>query len=218
MLRLCSLLVLFLSIAPVLSQAGPSGPARVIDGDTVEVAGTRIRLHGIDAPEVAQTCSTEQGVRFACGTWVTDQTRQLLLGKWLRCTQVDTDRYGRMVATCDMGGQDLGQVLVERGLAFAYRKYSMAYDLDEKRAAIMDRGLHALRIQSPSQFRKTRAVGRFPTDPNCRIKGNISAKGRIFHEPGQENYEVTGIRPEKGERWFCTASEARKAGWRRARR
>jgi hypothetical protein len=55
---------------------------------------------------------------------------------------------------------------------------------------------------------------------NCNIKGNISMNTgeRIFHVPGQENYQKTRISLQHGERWFCSESEARKAGWRKAKR
>ncbi|MFO0997127.1 MAG: hypothetical protein U1F33_10630 [Alphaproteobacteria bacterium] len=53
----------------------------------------------------------------------------------------------------------------------------------------------------------------------CRIKGNISESGeRIYHVPGGAFYDKTAISPARGERWFCTESEARAAGWRRSRR
>jgi hypothetical protein len=113
----------------------------------------------------------------------------------------------------------MGRELVSEGLAFAYRRYSMDYDLVEKQAAVNGRGLHGNQIQSPAQFRKTRAVGRTPSSNKCVIKGNISSKGeRIFHVPGQKHYERTGIREDRGERWFCTREEALAAGWRPARR
>ena len=51
----------------------------------------------------------------------------------------------------------------------------------------------------------------------CRIKGNIRKSGRIYHLPGTASYDDTRIDPSKGERWFCTESEAREAGWRPAR-
>ncbi|MFC6759221.1 hypothetical protein ACFQFQ_06480 [Sulfitobacter porphyrae] len=57
------------------------------------------------------------------------------------------------------------------------------------------------------------------SDPDCRIKGNINAAGdRIYHMPGQAFYDRTGIRPEQGERWFCSEAQARASGWRPARR
>ncbi|WP_299502824.1 thermonuclease family protein [uncultured Roseobacter sp.] len=198
---------------------GLSGTVRVIDGDTLDVGGGRVRLFGIDAPETDQMCTTEQGQSWACGAWVTDQVTTLFAGRQAHCVAVDTDRYGRIVAQCDVRGQDMGEAIVSAGLAFAYRKYSNRYVFAEKGAAVRDVGLHASRVQNPSQFRQTRAVGRIPPDRNCKIKGNISRKGtRIFHVPGQLYYERTGIRPETGERWFCTISDAQSAGWRAAKR
>nr|WP_298843844.1 thermonuclease family protein [uncultured Roseobacter sp.] len=200
-------------------MAGVSGTVRVIDGDTFDVGDTRVRLHGIDAPEQDQTCKTEQGQRWDCGAWVSETVRARYEGRQTTCEETDRDRYGRIVAICFTDGQDIGEALVHDGLAFAFRRYSMDYDLTEKGAAVRDAGLHASRVQSPSQYRETRAVGRIPPDRSCRIKGNISSKGeRIFHVPGQRHYERTGIRPENGERWFCTAQEAVSAGWRAARR
>ena len=194
------------------------GPVIVIDADTIDVAGTRVRLHAIDAPELDQTCETELGPTFDCGAWVTAQVRARFEGRVARCAARDTDRYGRMVATCDVDGVDMGREIVAQGWAFAYRRYGMDYDLDEKAAFVADRGLHGMRVQSPAWFRKTRAKGRIPPDPACRIKGNVSGNGRIFHVPGQAYYEQTGIIEARGERWFCTADEAQAAGWRPARR
>ncbi len=203
---------------PVSTLADVHGIVRVIDGDTFEVAGQRVRIFGIDAPEGKQTCETEQRVSWACGAWVTSKVSVLYDGKRAVCRQVDKDRYDRIVARCDVDGRDVGQQLVSSGLAFAYRQYSMTYDLDEKEAAINDRGLHASRVQTPAQYRATRAKGRMPPDRNCVIKGNITKGGRIYHMPGQRDYERTGINEVKGERWFCSQFQAWTAGWRKARR
>ncbi|WP_436397589.1 thermonuclease family protein [Roseobacter sp. S98] len=211
--------VLAVAVSSAFALAGVTGEVRVIDGDTLDVGDTRVRLHGIDAPEQDQTCKTEQGQRWNCGAWVSDTVRDRYAGEMADCEETDRDRYGRVVAVCFVDGTDIGEALVRDGLAFAFRRYSMDYDLAEKSAAVRDAGLHASRVQSPSQFRETRAVGRIPPDRKCRIKGNISASGvRIFHVPGQQHYERTGIRAERGERWFCSADDAIRAGWRAARR
>lgn len=58
-----------------------------------------------------------------------------------------------------------------------------------------------------------------PPDPSCAIKGNVNSKGeKIYHMPGQRDYERTDIKPEEGDRWFCTEEEARAAGFRHAKR
>ena len=216
MLRICSALVLL--CLPAFALAEIRGPVIVIDADTIDVSGTRIRLHAIDAPELDQICETEQGTRFDCGAWASAQVRARFEGAVATCAPRDTDRYGRVVATCRVRGVDMGAEIVTEGWAFAYRRYGMAYDLDEKAAYVADRGLHGFRVQSPEWFRQTRAKGRVPPDPTCRIKGNVSRSGRIYHVPGQEFYEQTGIVEARGERWFCTPAEAEAAGWRPARR
>ncbi|MDT8328358.1 MAG: thermonuclease family protein [Roseovarius sp.] len=226
MLRICSLFALMcLGLAAPAPAYGKdiSGKISVIDGDTFDVGRTRVRLHGIDTPELGQICTTPDGVAWDCGTWVANLVRARVEGRQARCREVAQDQYGRSVARCDVDGQDLGRALVQEGLALAYRKYSMAYDLDEKGAAIAQRGLHGHVMTRPADHRRNlraeRAVQNPAPDPTCAIKGNISGKGqRIYHMPGQRDYERTSIRPEKGERWFCSEIAARAAGWQRAKR
>lgn len=195
------------------------GIVRVIDADTIDVADVRIRLHGIDAPERGQPCTTRTGQNWGCGDWATAQVRDRFQGQQALCDQVDKDRYGRVVARCEVQGDDMGQVIVSAGLAFAYRKYAMDYDLDEKAAFVAGRGLHGFSMESPARYRLTRIKGRVAPDPNCQIKGNITAKGEyVYHMPGQAYYKRTGVRPEQGERWFCSEAQARASGWRKARR
>lgn len=218
LLRLLSLVASLLAV-PHGALADTTGPIRVIDGDTIDVQGTRIRLHGIDALEKDQTCTDANGTVWACGAWVTEAVRARFAGQTAHCTAMDTDRYHRTIAKCSFAGEDMGQILVSAGWAFAYRKYSLEYDLDEKGAAIRNTGLHASTVQTPAAFRQGRATADQERTGACRIKGNISAKGvRIFHRPGQRDYARTRISPNKGERWFCSPTEARAAGWRAARR
>jgi endonuclease YncB( thermonuclease family) len=221
-------IIAFLILAVALLSASfvmadtPNGKIRVIDGDTLDVGGTRIRLYGIDAPEADQTCETAQGQSWACGAWVSREVRARYQGKTAHCTALDTDRYGRIVARCSVGGQDMAAALVAEGLAFAYRRYAMDYDLIEKQAAAADRGIWAMQVQNPAAYRQQqRAASAAPQQAagDCTIKGNISAKGeRIYHRPGQEDYARTQINTGKGERWFCSPREAEAAGWRAARR
>jgi endonuclease YncB( thermonuclease family) len=215
------LAVLAVSASTALAvQSEFSGRINVIDGDTVDVGLIRVRLHGIDAPERDQTCTAPDGRDWACGRWVSDQVRGAFQGRTARCQPVDVDRYGRTVARCDADGADMGQTLTRNGWAFAYRKYSRAYVGDETASRRAGLGLHASRVEAPAQFRKNRGKdGDDSARQDCAIKGNISASGaRIYHSPGQRDYDRTVIHTGKGERWFCSASQARSAGWRAAKR
>lgn len=211
--------ILAVCVGCTISTAGPVGMIRVIDGDMLDVGDTRVRLQGIDAPEQAQTCTTQQGAEWRCGAWVSQTVQDRYAGEVATCATVDIDRFDRVVARCLVNGQDIAETLVSDGLAFAYERYSYSYVAAERAAAAQSNGLHASRIVPPSDFRRTRAQSAPAPDGACRIKGNISSSGtRIYHLPGQKHYEKTRISVQKGERWFCSAAQARAAGWRAARR
>jgi endonuclease YncB( thermonuclease family) len=210
-----------LAASMVMAQTA-TGQIRVIDGDTFDIGGHRVRLHGVDAPEAGQTCQDARGRDWRCGAWVSREVRALYQGKTARCEVVTRDRYDRIVARCRVQGQDMGAALVSAGLAFAYRRYAMDYDLMEKQAAASDRGIWAIGVQRPATYRQQERQAQAAPQQvvgACNLKGNISAKGeRIFHRPGQEHYERTRINTAQGERWFCSTAEAEAAGWRAARR
>lgn len=192
----------------------------MIDADTWDVGGERVRLFGIDAPEIDQTCREPQGQSWACGVWASDQVRQRYGGRMVTCERLGRDRFGRTVARCFLDDRDVAREMVAAGLAFAYRRYSSDYVVDEKAAALKVLGLHASLVQPPAEFRSARvASGNLPPSPDCALKGNISSGGeRIYHVPGQSHYQRTRISIARGERWFCSEEQARASGWRRARR
>ncbi|MXX87937.1 MAG: thermonuclease family protein [Boseongicola sp. SB0677_bin_26] len=198
------------------------GPVRVIDGDTIEIQRQRIRLHGIDAPESAQECSDARGRSYRCGQAATQALASLVRGASVNCQIRDKDRYGRLVAVCRRGGVDLNASMVRQGHALAYRQYGTDYVSHETAARTRKLGVWQGRFTMPWDWRRTQG-GKSTASPappqGCAIKGNISASSeRIYHVPGQAYYERTRISEAKGERWFCAESEARAAGWRRARR
>ena len=211
-------------LPPRTSHAQLAGRASVTDGDTVRVAGARVRLHGIDAPESQQTC-VAGGSRWRCGAEATRALARRIGGRPIACEERDRDRYGRIVAVCRVRGEDLNRWMVRQGWALAYRHYSMDYVPDERAARAAKRGLWRGDFVPPWRWRKGERIegaasksGK-STSGRCRIKGNISRKGvRIYHAPGGQSYNQTRINTSKGERWFCSESEARVAGWRKARR
>jgi endonuclease YncB( thermonuclease family) len=95
-----------------------TGRARIIDGDTIEIANRRIRLYGVDAPEAGQKCSG-----FAAGAYSTRALRDLIGGRQVTCRVRDIDRYGRAVSSCTVSGEDIEERLVREGAAFAYARY-----------------------------------------------------------------------------------------------
>ena len=197
-----------------------SGPASVTDGDSLKVSGHRVRLHGIDAPESAQTCRAD-GKPWSCGTAATSALRKRLAGRPVACEERDRDRYGRIVAICRIAGKDVNAWMVAQGWALAYRKYSTDYVPQERAAKAARRGLWRGAFVPPWDWRRgKRLQGAVRTGAGeCRIKGNISRTGaRIYHVPGGRSYDRTRIDTSKGERWFCTEAQAEAAGWRRSRR
>lgn len=130
-----------------------TGPARVIDGDTIEIAGERVRLHGIDAPEMDQTFWC-RGQQLACGAMAWAALEAITAGIILRCQPVERDHYGRLVAKCfSPQGIDIGRRLVWSGWAFAYRQYSLAYIDAEHEARSAGRGLWQGKFIKPWDWR-----------------------------------------------------------------
>jgi hypothetical protein len=132
----------------------------------------------------------------------------------------DRDRYNRIVAKCFVGDQDLSEWLAYEGWAVAYVYYTYEYTRAEASAKLNRRGIWASEFDYPWNWRRGKRQEASKNDVGkCRIKGNISRKGvPIYHVPGGQYYAPTRIDPKKGERWFCTESEARSAGWRRSKR
>ncbi len=147
--------------APAATPTRPAGPAaarlsgsaRVIDGDTLDLAGVRVRLSGIDAPEKAQTCQRADGRAWACGSEATAALRQLAEGAPMTCEVEDRDRYGRAVSRCQVGGADVGKAMVRSGLALAYRRYSTRYVGDEADARRREAGMWAGAFEEPWDWR-----------------------------------------------------------------
>ncbi len=226
-LSLAGLLALVLStISPVdFSRAAApdrhnesvEGRAYVIDGDTIEILGTRVRLEGIDAPEAGQQCFRAEGPSWNCGMVAARVLAELVADENVRCEGSERDRYDRLIAVCWVGSLEINAEMVRRGLAWAFVRYSKRLLNEEHEARNRRLGIWQAENEPAWNFRAKRwAQAEAHAPGGCAIKGNISRQGRIYHLPGSAYYDAVDIDQSRGERWFCMESEAIAAGWRPA--
>lgn len=218
-----------------------AGPARVVDGDTIAIGDVRIRLEGIDAPELDQSCA-KAGIgqwfraTWKCGRDSAAHVERLVRDRTVDCESRGKDAYGRVLGVCRVEGLEINADLVRQGLAWAFVKYSQRYTAIEGEARAAKRGIwqaettpawtwraerwQAAQVEKPQTERsaaeKTRADKPGAVTDACLIKGNITRGGNIYHMPWDRWYDKTRIETSKGERWFCTIAEAEAAGWRPA--
>jgi endonuclease YncB( thermonuclease family) len=134
-----------------------TGPARVLDGDSLALAGEQIRLFGIDAPEGRQACRDGAGRRYACGRVAARALAAATAGRTVACTRLERDRYDRQVALCAADGRDLGEAMVRAGLAVELPEYSQGrYTAAEHEARAARRGLWAGTFERPAEWRRGR--------------------------------------------------------------
>lgn len=220
--RLYFLLTIFFIVIPVYPNASGnslSGIAKVIDGDTLKILGTRIRLFGIDSPEKGQICR-KSDVKYNCGKQATAALSKKISGSKIFCFKEDIDRYGRIVGICKLNEIDLNAWMVRGGWALAYRRYTNRYTDEENLARKAKVGIWQGQFEKPWEWRRRpKNTGSLNIRGKCVIKGNISKSGRkIYHIPRGHYYNRTKINIARGERWFCSEAQARKAGWRKAKR
>lgn len=125
----------------------------VVDGDTLAAGGARLRVYGVDAPELGQTCQRRAG-DYPCGEEARRAMAGILRGGAVACEALDTDRYGRRIVRCrNAEGTDIGAELVRQGWAVAFTRFSADYVGQEAEARAAGRGLWAGRFETPSEWR-----------------------------------------------------------------
>lgn len=157
---LAGILVGALASAPTAYAADElAGRASVIDGDTIEIRRTRIRLEGIDAPESSQWCVDAGGQEYRCGRRAAFNLHDMLSGKVVTCNRKGVDRYKRVLSECffkksGVGTVNVNATMVVQGQALAYRRYSRQYVPQENEARRLKRGMWQGAFTAPWDWRK----------------------------------------------------------------
>jgi len=236
------LLAIFAILLPAMAEAADiTGTAKVHDGRQVQIGNSRIRLGGIDAPSVDQLCLNTQGERWTCGVAARDELIKHTDGKSWTCHAGQSDRRGRIVARCEVDGEDIQKWMVKSGWALSYVRFSHDYDADEAAAREAKAGMWQGAFIAPWDWRvrnkKTvilgavkppetahaillaSASGSVAPSPDCMIKGNVNRSGEcIYHKPTSRWYAQIKMQVSKGTRWFCSVDEAEAAGCRETKR
>ncbi len=230
--HLAGLVIAGIAVIPLLLSSadgrtdGPlaqmSGSVRVVDGDTIVLGNVRVRLEGIDAPETTQTCINQQHSVWRCGEAAGRQLTALIGTKPVVCDDLGPDKYGRSLGRCFAGATNLNAEMVRTGYAWAFVKYSRSYVAEEQTARAARMGIWQGVTMPAWEFRARAWAAAEPSSPNsCKIKGNVTDAGRIYHMPWSPWYEKVQMDQvsrgqAKGKRWFCSEEEAVAAGWRAA--
>ena len=126
---------------------------KITDGDTIKINGEKIRFSGIDTPELKQNCIKE-GQSNPCGI----TAKQILIDKIgnnkVICISEGKDQYKRTLAECYVNDESLSSYLVRRGYAFAYRRYSKKFIIDENYAKFNKLGMWSMEFDYPWDWRK----------------------------------------------------------------
>jgi endonuclease YncB( thermonuclease family) len=229
-------------LAPQLALgADVTGAAKIREADQVQIGSSRIHLSGIDAPSVDQLCLNTHGERWTCGVAARDELIKHTENRSWICHLGRTDRRGRSLARCEVGGEDIQKWLVRNGWALSYTRFSHDYDADEAAAREARAGMWKGAFIAPWDWRvrnkKTAilgaakvpenahaillasASGAVAPSPDCTIKGNVNSSGEcIYHKPTSRWYAQIKMQISKGTRWFCSVEEAEAAGCRETRR
>lgn len=129
------------------------GTASVIDGDTIEIHGERIRLDAIDAPEHSQLCLDAAGNRYRCGQKSAFALADMIGRSTVTCEPKGHDRYRRTIAVCFSGETNLNAWMLAQGWAVAFRKYGIDYIGEEDNARLARRGIWAGSFEMPWDWR-----------------------------------------------------------------
>ena len=144
-------LINILAFSKVLNA---SSSLKIIDGDTIILNSEKIRFYGIDTPEIKQTCADKHGHTYLCGVKAKLELEKIIGSKKISCIKKTKDRYKRSISICYVDENDINSLMVKRGWALAYRKYSKKYVRDEAIAKLNNAGMWSGKFIAPWKWRR----------------------------------------------------------------
>ena len=145
------LLINTLAFSKVLNA---SSSLKIIDGDTIILNSEKIRFYGIDTPEMKQTCTDNYGHTYLCGVKAKLELEKIIGSRKVSCIKKTKDRYKRSISICYVDKNDINSLMVKRGWALAYRKYSKKYVKDEAIAKLNNAGMWSGKFIAPWKWRR----------------------------------------------------------------
>ena len=201
------------SAIPVLTPASGriEGKAAALAGDQIRIDGETIHLFGVDAPIASQQCPGSK----SCAAAAKAALHKLVGGKRVMCEIAGREANNMSSATCQVNGADVAGQLVRGGHVFATTGLFATYASAEREARSNRDGLWRSNALRPAEYRaKVWNEAKQSAPDGCPIKGTIAGDNKTYLVPWAPSYEKSKVRPERGERWFCTEAEARAAGWK----
>jgi endonuclease YncB( thermonuclease family) len=202
---------------PFLSAPPIEGRALVVSAEVIRIGKQQVRLAGIEAPEREQRCPMTGRRTWTCGRAAVSALAKLVRRATLKCEVSGTDPEGRPLGICRDGATEINAQLVRDGHVFAAGGMLARYGSQQSEAQRQKIGLWKGEAERPSTFRAKRWEDAKRKAPDgCPIKGQVASGGKVYVLPWSTRYDSVRIQTGRGDRWFCSESEARDAGWRAA--
>ena len=147
-------LVLLINTFSISTVVNAGSSLKIIDGDTIIINSEKIRFYGIDTPEIKQTCTNNNGQSYSCGVKATLELKKIIGSRKVSCIKKTKDRYKRSISICYVDGKDINSLMVKKGWALAYRKYSKKYVKDEVIAKSNKAGMWSGDFIAPWKWRR----------------------------------------------------------------
>ena len=152
------ILCLYLAMPWPAIAADMTGVVRMVDGDTFDLDVWRVRLHGVDAPEIRQMCVRDSG-RWPCGREAMRALAKLTNGQTVRCSETGRTRLGQVIAICSVGSLEINAWMVSHGWAVTRDDSGASYIAEEYDAATAGAGIWSGRFIMPERWLRGDRLG-----------------------------------------------------------